>query len=240
MEGDTPLGIVQRPLPNAVTYDLTTPKQVTITLPPASTWSSGLHWHEAHDEYLKIVKGSIRVRLGNTTQVLTATDESQPEVKVDRFVWHEWQRSDPEGEVVVIERTDPVDNDKAIFFWNLNGVILNAPKLLNDPSSFVSRCPSSLHGPLLDAWITLNLWVVFYHLDNVPVFLNAPSFVTAESEMFRNFLLRVDWVVSHLVLCSAAWLGWFLGVEPVRLEYTPAHAYADWRAKDIKGERKEE
>ncbi|RSL59321.1 hypothetical protein CEP53_005863 [Fusarium sp. AF-6] len=159
--------VIDRPLPNAVTYDLSTTGQVKITLPESSTWSSGLHWHETHDEYLKVIKGTIRVQLGSTIQYISATENEQPEIKVARYVWHEWQRAVPDGEVVVIERTVPDDNEKAIFFWNLNGVILDAPRLMSDPSSAVSRLPGRFRGLALDFWITLNLFVIFNHFDNV-------------------------------------------------------------------------
>jgi hypothetical protein len=45
--------VIERPLPDGVIYDMSTVGQVRITLPESSTWSSGLHWHEIHDEYLK-------------------------------------------------------------------------------------------------------------------------------------------------------------------------------------------
>ncbi|KAI9162840.1 FAD-containing monooxygenase EthA [Paramyrothecium foliicola] len=164
--------IIERPLPSAVKYDLSTPGHVKITLPPASTWSSGLHWHETHDEYLKVIKGGIRVRLGNSWSVIKATDSEQPEIKVNRYVWHEWKRAEPSDEVVVIERTEPEDDDKALFFWNLNGVILSTPKLLEDHSSFLSRLPVAIQPSMLDVWIMLQLFIIFAHLDNFPVFLD--------------------------------------------------------------------
>ncbi|KAM5354990.1 hypothetical protein ACJ41O_001636 [Fusarium nematophilum] len=229
MDNESVPTIIKRPLPSAVTYDLSTAGHVTITLPQSSTWSSGLHWHETHTEYLKLVRGSIQVRLGNTTRCITATDGEQPEIRVARYEWHEWQRAAPDGgEVVVIERTEPSDNDKAVFFWNLNGVILNAPKLLNDP--LVARFPSSIQGVLLDFWVTLNLFVIFQHLDNVPVFLNAPDFLKSSSGMVQGLLGYLDWAVSHIILFVASWMGWVLGVQPVQLRYTPADVYIKWWA----------
>ncbi|KAH7121469.1 hypothetical protein EDB81DRAFT_700333 [Dactylonectria macrodidyma] len=229
MDSETVPAVIKRPLPNAVTYDLSTAGCVKITLPESSTWSSGLHWHESHTEYLKLIRGTIRVRLGNTTRCITATDDDQPEIRVARYEWHEWQRATPDGpEVVVIERTEPSDNDKAVFFWNLNGVILNAPKLSSDPSSFVARCPSSMQGVLIDCWVTLNLFVIFRNLDNVPVFLNAPDFLKSFDGVAQGLLEYVDRVVSHVILFAASWVGWILGVKPVQRRYTPADAYVTW------------
>ncbi|KAI1039538.1 hypothetical protein LB505_002613 [Fusarium chuoi] len=224
--------VIERPLPNGVIYDMSTVGHVRITLPESSTWSSGLHWHETHDEYLKVVKGTIRVRLGDSRQVISATDDNQPEIKVPRYAWHEWQRAAPDGEeVVVIERTDPDDNDKAIFFWNLNGVILNSPKLLNDKASVVSRLPSRLQGLFLDIWIPLNLFIIFRTLDNIPVFLNVPDISRVPHGRLRDLLQNIDMATSHLILLVASCVGWVLGLQPVQRRYTPEDAYASWHSR---------
>ncbi|KAF5581828.1 hypothetical protein FPCIR_9936 [Fusarium pseudocircinatum] len=224
--------VIERPLPNGVIYDMSTVGQVRITLPGSSTWSSGLHWHETHDEYLKVVKGTIEVRLGDSRQAISATNGNQPEIKVPRYTWHEWQRAAPDGEeVVVIERTEPDDNDKAIFFWNLNGVILNSPKMLNDKTSVVSRLPSRLQGLFLDIWIPLNLFIIFRSLDNIPVFLNAPNLSRVSDKRLRSVLQIIDTVVSHLILFIASWAGRFLGLQPVQLKYTPDDAYTTWKSR---------
>ncbi|KAF5975874.1 hypothetical protein FCOIX_7411 [Fusarium coicis] len=224
--------VIERPLPNGVIYDMSTVGQVRITLPESSTWSSGLHWHEIHDEYLKVVKGTIRVRLGDSRQVISATNGNQPEIKVSRYTWHEWQRAAPEGEeVVVIERTEPDDNDKAIFFWNLNGVILNSPKVLSDETPLVSRLPSRLQGLLLDIWIPLNLFVIFRSLDNIPVFLNAPDLSRVSDNRLRSLLQNIDIVVSHIILLAASWIGWALGLQPIQRRYTPEGAYTEWQSR---------
>ncbi|KAF5969359.1 hypothetical protein FBULB1_10271 [Fusarium bulbicola] len=224
--------IIKRPLPHGVIYDMSTAGQVRITLPESSTWSSGLHWHESHDEYLKVVKGTIRVRLGDPRQVISASDGNQPEIKVPRYAWHEWQRAAPDGEeVVVIERTEPDDNDKAIFFWNLNGVILNSPKMFGDGTSVVSRLPSRLQGLFLDVWIPLNLFIIFRSLDNIPVFLNAPDLSRVSHNRLRGLLQNIDTIISHLILLVASCVGLGLGIQPVQREYTPDDAYATWQSR---------
>ena len=233
--------IIERGWPNAVTYDLSSDSHVRITLPPNSTWTSGLHWHESHTEFLQVVCGSIKVRLGDTVQTISATAESQPELRVDRFVWHEWQAAPGSDEVVVVERTDPSDGDKHIFFWNLNGVILNAPKLLQGP---LARCPQVLRGLALDFWITLHLFVVFHNLDNFPVLLNIPDLARRagfyeSSAMSERVSKAMDWAVSHFVLYLAILLGKALGVTPVRREYTPRDAFATWRARNQSTKAKE-
>ncbi|MCJ1233927.1 hypothetical protein MMC14_001885 [Varicellaria rhodocarpa] len=107
--------LITRSWPNAVIYDLTHPSHTKITLPRGSTWSSGLHWHETHIEYLRVLKGSVRVRLGDTFSIISvskAGDNKPVDVKVDQYQMHEWSRADLDGEeVVVVERTDPVDGE---------------------------------------------------------------------------------------------------------------------------------
>lgn len=218
--------VIARPLPHAVVYNLTARDRVTITLPPQSAWSSGLHWHQDHDEYLRVVRGRIRVTLGGETRVVAGGD---PEVAIPRYAWHSWQRAEMDGVVVVEERTAPADLQKAVFFWNLNGVVMDAPAL----DATLGRLPVRLRGVLVDFWITLSLFVIFYRLDNFPVFLDVPRL----AQRFVPWLggpgvsqaaQRVDWFCTHAVLWLAAGVGRILGVVPVQRRYTPAPIFAQW------------
>ncbi|KAJ3497070.1 hypothetical protein NLG97_g2175 [Lecanicillium saksenae] len=227
--------IIKRPLPNAVTYDLTSRDCVTITLPPQSTWTSGLHWHQDHEEYLKVVQGSIHVVLGDEEFIVSATAAHQPEIKVPRYAWHSWRRAEADGdEVIVVERTDPVDLKKAVFFWNLNGVILDAPAL----DARLSMLPSRLRALVMDFWITLSLFVIFHHLDNFPVFVNVPALLDRFLPSLKTWHAAsragkwLDWAVTRASLWLAACLGRILGVTPVQRRYTPASIYERWRNQD--------
>ncbi|OAA54630.1 Cupin, RmlC-type [Cordyceps fumosorosea ARSEF 2679] len=219
--------IITRPLPNAVTYDLAARDRVTITLPPRSTWSSGLHWHRDHDEYLRVVRGRIHVSLGGEKRIVGA---DEPEVRIPRCAWHSWSRADEDGEVVVVERTEPVDLQKAVFFWNLNGVVLDAPVL----DAKLKRLPSWARHLLVDFWVTLSLFVIFHHLDNFPVFLNAPLLLQRfvpwpeGKGMVSQVSQKVDWLCTHSVLWLAAAVGRVFGVAPVQRRYTPACIYSQW------------
>ncbi|KAK3374574.1 Cupin, RmlC-type [Podospora didyma] len=234
--------IITRPFPNAVTYDLSTPNQVTITLPLKSIWSSGLHWHETHTEYLRLVKGKIRVRLGDETSIIHASPQAI-EIRIDRKVWHEWSRVPPDNEdgsgeeddedVVVIERTDPADGAKAIFFWNLNGVILKAQRSVKP-----SLLPPWLFGVLMECWVTLNLFTIFATLDNVPVLLGVRdgmlkrrrSSVVAVHSWTDWLLMWVEWTWAHATLKVALTVARLVGAEPVSKEFTPLREYNDWMA----------
>lgn len=224
--------IIKREAPDAVVYDLSEPHQVTITLPPSSTWSSGLHWHERHVEYLRVVKGSVQVTLDGQVRTISATD-SETEVRVDRNVWHEWRRADTEGEedVVVVERTDPEDGEKAVFFWNLNGVVLRAQGLARPP-----YVPALLHGILLEAWVSLSLFAIFRELDNVPVFVNVlqafskRGFVFGDKTLGHTALRRVDFLVSHILLLLASGISVLFGITAVRDDFTPGEVRQRWVA----------
>lgn len=224
--------VIKRDAPDAVVYDLSEPHQVTITLPASSTWSSGLHWHEQHVEYLRVVKGSVQVTLDSQVRTITATD-AETEVRVDRNVWHEWRRAATEGDedVVVVERTDPEDGEKVVFFWNLNGVILRAQGLACPP-----YMPKLLHDILLDAWVMLSLFAIFRGLDNVPVFVNVlqafskRGFVFAEKTLGYNVLRGVDLVISRILLLMASGISLLFGIRAVREEFTPDGVRQNWVA----------
>ena len=224
--------IIKRGLPSAVTYDLSHADSVKITLPQGSVWSSGLHWHAAHTEYLKVIQGSIQVRLNNITQIIEATPDNQPELKVEPYAWHEWRRAHTStgGEVIVVERTDPADGDKAIFFWNLNGVILNAPKLLEESRllKWISQIPVlGLYGKILDLWVTVNLFSIFYHLDNIPVVCEVSKVFNGVGVLYKLCKI-VDYLLSYVFLYLVLGAGVALGARPIRLAYTPAMEFAKW------------
>lgn len=231
--------IIKRDAPNAVVYDLSEPHQVTITLPVSSTWSSGLHWHEQHVEYLRVIKGSVQVTLGSQVRTISATD-AETEVRVDRNVWHEWRRAEIEADedVVVVERTDPEDGEKAVFFWNLNGVILKAQSLNCPP-----YMPKLLHGILLEAWVTLSLFSIFRVLDNIPVFVNVlqafskRGFVFAEKTLGHNALHAVDLIISRIVLLLASGISLLFGIRAVREEFTPDDVRQTWVASKAGGRK---
>lgn len=231
--------IIKREAPNAVVYDLSEPHQVTITLPAGSTWSSGLHWHEQHVEYLRIIKGSVQVTLDSQVRTISSTD-AETEVRVDRNIWHEWRRADIEGgeDVVVVERTDPEDGEKTVFFWNLNGVILKAQGLTCPP-----YMPSLLHGILLEAWVTLSLFAIFRGLDNIPVFVNVlqafskRGFVFTEKTLGHNILRGVDLIISHILLMLASAISVLFGIRAVREEFTPGEVRKNWVASKVEQRR---
>ena len=46
----------------------------TITLPPRSTWTSGLHWHETHMEFLRVISGHAWVSISGISQIVSTAD----------------------------------------------------------------------------------------------------------------------------------------------------------------------
>ncbi|KAG5927879.1 hypothetical protein E4U42_001677 [Claviceps africana] len=229
--------VMKHDLPHGVTYDVSWSDHVLISLPPASTWSSGLHWHEGHTEYLKVVQGSIRVRVGSRTRIVSAAAGRQPEIRIDKFVSHEWQRADVVGggEAVVMERWDPADGEKTLLARNVNGVRLEASKQQHEQQheqGLLAWCPAVLAQFLLALCVELRVMVVFAHLDNIPVYVDLPSWsrLRKANVLSVQSLAMVDWVLSHLILSVAALLGWIVGVQPVDERYTPREEMAYWIA----------
>lgn len=225
--------IIERSPPNAVVYDLSATDRATIILPAGSTWTSGLHWHEHHTEYLRVRKGCISVTLGSQTRTITAADT---EIRIDPYVWHSWQRSnisidEDKQDVVVEERTEPEDSEKAVFFWNLNGVLLH--ERVACPPYMWKRA----HGWLVDAWVLLHLLALFHALDNVPVFINIleafakRGFVFPEGTLGHVWLSSVDRGISRVVLFVGVWFAWALGIRPVNAARTPEEVLTRWQER---------
>jgi len=193
----------------SVTYDLPNPasvsKIVTITLPPASTWTSGLHWHETHTEYLQIIQGSAEITLSNTTQIYTS---SSGIITVPRYARHEWKRALSDGpDLIVQEWTDPEDGLKEVFFRNLSSTIEDSTK------------PNK---PVKEWWLTWQLFIIFWGLDNWPVLFSTHNlpFLGRVLEVL-GLGRRFEWVVTHFVLRVAVVLGGLLGLRSWYAEYMP-------------------
>ncbi|KAI0902765.1 hypothetical protein F4823DRAFT_383060 [Ustulina deusta] len=230
--------VITRPIPASVTFDLTHSAHTTITLPPGSTWSSGLHFHTSHDEYLVVQRGSVRVRRDSQVQTVTVRPgDAHIEISIPRGAWHEWGRAPTDStdsdcnldqeEVVVVERTDPADGEKNVFFWNLNGVILQQP-----PRWLPTR-------RLWGWWVTLQLFVIFAELDNVPVMLDVKGLLArVRLEGIAHQLMGEAWIEqwargadeswSRFVLWVAYLVGRVLGMKAVRREFTPEEVYRRW------------
>ncbi|THV05734.1 hypothetical protein K435DRAFT_712399 [Dendrothele bispora CBS 962.96] len=99
------------------------------------------HWHETHDEIMRVVKGKLDIMLGSTWKTYTPEDG---EVVIKKGVVHSLRAARGE-ETVFHERTSPMDGEKEMFFRNI----------------------FSVGG--MDAKV-LAVMQVFYHGDTVPVF----------------------------------------------------------------------
>ncbi|KJA18675.1 hypothetical protein HYPSUDRAFT_190659 [Hypholoma sublateritium FD-334 SS-4] len=72
------------------------------------------HWHERHDEIFHIVAGRMEVRIGDKKRFYTPEDG---EICIPRGVEHSIRVVKGE-ELIVEERTVPMDEEKALFFRN--------------------------------------------------------------------------------------------------------------------------
>ncbi|KIW18810.1 hypothetical protein PV08_03099 [Exophiala spinifera] len=213
----------QRTGDNAVTYDLSRPGSVTITVPAGSKWSSGPHWHETHTEFLQVLQGRAFVGLGSRVRAYGSEDGV---IEVPRFTVHEWHRvwqddggggddpDDPDGQddqddqevvdLVVREWTVPEDGQKEVFFRMLNSFLTeDAPASLYELPVPVPRVAHSW----IEQWVVaLQLNCIFWTCDNWPLLLGRDS----------GF---VSWIATHLVLRASVALGSVLGLRGRYKEY---------------------
>lgn len=225
-----------------------TPIKSTIALPRHSAWTSGLHFHASHTEYLRLVTGAIFVELNGKTKFVSALAGGEIDttgqlvqpgltVEVPRYAFHSWGRLEhynnsarsgrraqedawPEDwteEVVVEEWTDPSDIAKPLFFWNLNGIITATGETLLPKRQSVAK---TLLGSL---WVDLQLFVVFWELDNWPVFSVLRNVSPAPDSYLRNLrvLDAAEMLVSFGALLLAKLLGMLLGLKAVAERRTP-------------------
>jgi hypothetical protein len=239
--------------------------KTTIALPRGSAWTSGLHFHATHVEYLLLRSGSIFVELENQIKVFSALSGGEFPVtagqsvqqgliiQVPRYARHNWGRAEhytdsgekhvlngydkmPEDwrdEVIVEEWTESSDLGKPLFFWNLN-------RDITTPSDSVLPLRQSLARSLLgDGWIPFQLFVIFYELDNWPVFFS----LTNRLEPYLGNLLgrwlekKSEHMMTFAVLFTAKVMAWILRVTAVTRERTPPDLWEAYKRGGIKGPR---
>ena len=196
--------IFTRPPPEAVTYDVSEPNVVLITVPPGSTWTTGLHWHETHNEFFNVIEGRILLTTNGDTRVLHAGSGT---LEIPKYTSHEWRR-DPtdtsQADVIVKERTVPADGQKEAFFRMVNSDLLEP-----NPAKLHGRLvwPLSLLEGMIEGWtVMIQLYMIFRRFDNYPVL------VGRSNGLFSR-------IVTHLVLWVATLVGYWLGLDSVYPEY---------------------
>lgn len=211
--------IIERLGSESVIYDLSNSHETTITLPTGSTWSSGLHWHESHTEYLRVLRGRVRVTLEGDDMIIDAKSSSEAiAVTVPRSARHEWCRADADfgDDVVVVESTDPSDGDKQVFFWCVNGTVLEGVGNIEASGSKL--------GVTVRRWLLWwRLCLLFRELDNWPVMLNTGIWSKALPGI-RDIEAWFTWVV----LILATFLGGLCGMRGVRKEFLPEEVWDRW------------
>lgn len=214
MQHDTTNPIITRTGKEAVVFNLTHIHHSTITIPTGSTWTTGFHWHETHAEYLKVLQGSMRVRLGNTW----STVPSGTTVRVERYVRHEWTRADPHDgpDLIVEESMDPADAQKSVFFWAINGLI--------SENLWRVEARKERRGEL--ARMYLNVFAGFWRLDNIPVIVDA----NWEGEKPG----WIGWMVSHSILAIASRVNYAMGRPVVDERAVPKEVWEAWKSGDGK------
>jgi mannose-6-phosphate isomerase-like protein (cupin superfamily) len=214
-----PTKIIERPGPEAVIYDLTTSHETKITLPIGSAWSSGLHWHETHTEFLRVLQGRVKVVLEGEEMIIDAKYSSETTtVTVPKGARHEWSRADAAfgDDVVVVETTDPADGEKQVFFWCVNGTVLEGVASIKGSSSNIGKT-------FYDWLLWWRLCLVFQELDNWPVIWDAGIWSKAVPGV-RD----VESWFTYVVLMVLTLLGGLCGMRGVRREFLPEEVWDRW------------
>jgi hypothetical protein len=148
--------------------------------------------------------------------------------------WHHGQRpgfgvrpKDVNEEVVVEEWVEPGDLGKPLFFWNLNGIIM-APKNLELPGP-----QKVLRWVLGGWWVPFQLFVVFWELDNWPVFMSLRGSEWPEPRIHRYMEGRLEYGMTFVVLFAAKVLGWLFGVRAVEQRRTPDELWEAYKRHGV-------
>jgi hypothetical protein len=241
----------------SVTYHIPTSRsnlKTTIQLPRTSQWTSGLHFHTTHTEYLHLLRGCITVQLGTERKTFSASAGGEVDsrgklitpglvITVPKYVRHNWGRAshmlrryqiggkrevpeDWSDDVVVEEWTDPSDLSKPLFFWNLNGVI-TAPA--DRPMPISHQVAKWMMGGW---WIPFQLFTIFWELDNWPVFLSLEN-LGLGMWLEQN----VEFAMTFFVLYLVSLVARVLGVKAIDEERTPKELWAAWQEEKSGGKR---
>lgn len=167
------------------------------------------------------MQGRARVTIAGTTGIYTPSDGV---LIVPRYARHEWSRADvvveedeeegrgreggkeingtgEEQDLIMREWTDPTDGEKEIFFRNLSSIIL-------DSTADGTKAPNTF-------WLTWQLLVVFWTLDNFPV-------VVPVGDSTGLLGMMIESVFTYGALFVAAFVGRLVGLKAWYGEYTPA------------------
>ena len=185
-----------------------------ITIPPGSAWTTTLHWHETHTEYIRVLQGRLRVTVGKTTKEVGPEDG---DLRIEKFVVHEFRRADggtvdgrgSGGDVEVMEWTDPCNIcPSSLSFEDPQHQIIDCPNLADGFTEvFFRNIMSIIHDANEEIGISTALQLVtsIAWLDNYVVIFPGPA----------------GWYVTHAVYGIGKTIGRLLGYKPWYEEYTP-------------------
>lgn len=142
--------------------------------------------------------------------------------------------------MVVEEWTSPSDVSKPLFFWNLNGVIMGERSNDSVERKEKSGREKVAEWGLGRWWVPFQLFVIFWELDNWPVFVDMGWY---EDGSFPEWIggerlnRGVEHTMTWMVLMVVRLIAWVFGVEGVKEERTPKALWEAWMHE--KGQVKE-
>ncbi|CAI9629176.1 hypothetical protein GT037_001507 [Alternaria burnsii] len=189
------------------------PYKTTISLPRHSAWTSGLHFHTTHTEYLRLLRGAIFIYIDGETQILSAKADGSVamyrdktamnerpglQVKVNKYARHNWGRareylSRNRRMGVVPRYPEDMDDEVVVEEWTepvdlvkpLFFWNLNAVVLAPLDARLEGRRKKAARWVLGGWWVSFQLFTIFHELDNWPVLVGLRGVLGGETDSPR-------------------------------------------------------
>ena len=222
-----PISPPSLPLPSSPTPS---PYKTTISLPRHSPWTSGLHFHTTHTEYLRLLRGAIFIYLDGETQILSAKAggsvaiygdktavNATPglQVKVNKYARHNWGRareslSRKRITCVVPRYPEDIDDEVVVEEWtepvDLTKPLffwnLNAVVLTPLDARLEGRGKMAARWMLGGWWVSFQLFTIFYELDNWPVVVGLRGVLGGETDWpwIRRWNRQIEGAVEWCII----------------------------------------
>ena len=237
--------------------------KTTIALPRGSAWTSGLHFHATHVEYLRLISGSIFVELDGHTKFFSALSGGEFSlstgdpvragliIQVPKYARHNWGRA--EHYIGSSKRIALNGYDKTSEHWLDEVVVVeewtepsdlgkplffwNLNGVITAPTDSVVSLRQSLARRLMgNWWIPFQLFVIFYEFDNWPVFFSlAGRLGPYLGDTLGDWAGKnLEQIMTFALLFTARVVASILRVTAVTRERTPHDLWEAFKRDQIK------
>lgn len=179
-------------------------------VPKGDKFQVGAHWHEKYDEYMRVIQGRARIRLGNTWKVYTPEDG---EIKIARMVIHDICRADKDA-----KPGEEDDEDMIIEEWSDPCMLPEIPPkpLANQFANCIADGSKEMFfRHLFSATVDKDVFGWKLPLQQLLVMMCADGYIEIVPGPAR-------WYVTHALYAVLKSVTKLLGLKPFYDEYTPS------------------